>query len=412
MMAGNITPQNPTPTSKTQASSSVDNQDQGLIRDVKPSSSGILLPIMSIVTAIILIFLVVAFFKGWTFNFYANILFGFYALTKQVWVSVVFLGVVQTIIMIPFRAVRVMQSQHIQKFQDKITELNQEQQQISKVKKTFRRGNLTFLFYLIDFMVQLILFISIGRLFLTDFYNKKLASDVLLNFIPYPDYPLQGLMFKLPYPIFKNTRDFGWWVVFGVWFLILVGHVLFYVFKRVSRRVKARQEHQQKQDEAEQATDIAEATKPKSREGGAKQVFKYLGGSTVILFVVSYFLIRNFPSAISVEIFSGDVSIPNRTLNTVTAIVTFLMFAWFGLQDILRQGKLADEEGVPEEVVELTQKEMFRSTLLNSALIGLGAFLITNQIPSAFELSIFTFEVIAIFSPMTIDKFVLKIGKG
>ena len=118
-----------------------------LIKDTKITSSGVLLPVMSGLVAIILLFLVFAFLKGWTFNFYANILFGFYALTKKMWIAVVLLGVTQTILMIPFRIIRVMQSYNIRKFQERIEESSNEGLQIAKVKKTFRKGNLTFLFY-------------------------------------------------------------------------------------------------------------------------------------------------------------------------------------------------------------------------------------------------------------------------
>ena len=60
-------------------------KDPSLIKDTKLISDGsIIMPILSGLTAAILIFLVVAFFKGWTFNFYASILFGFYALTKRI----------------------------------------------------------------------------------------------------------------------------------------------------------------------------------------------------------------------------------------------------------------------------------------------------------------------------------------
>ena len=202
-----------------------------LVRDNKITSSGVLLPVMSGLAAAILIFLVVAFFKGWTFNFYANILFGFYALTKQIWVSVVLLGITQTIIMIPFRVIRVMQSHNIRKFQDNVDDLKRDEQQVAKVKKTFKQGNLTFLFYIVDFMIQLTLFISIGRLFLTDFYSNKINPDILWRFVRYPDYPLQGLWFKLPYPVVTNSKDFGLWVVLLIWALILLANFFIYMAK-------------------------------------------------------------------------------------------------------------------------------------------------------------------------------------
>ena len=129
----------------------MNNHNPVLIREQKLTSSGVMLPFMSGLTAAILILLVVAFFKGWIFNFYANILFGFYGLTKTLWVSVVLLGIAQTLLMIPFRMIRVMQAHNITKFQDKISELKADAQ-FAKVKKSFRMGSLTFLFYLVDFI--------------------------------------------------------------------------------------------------------------------------------------------------------------------------------------------------------------------------------------------------------------------
>jgi hypothetical protein len=392
----------------------VDNKvSPSLVRDTKVSSSGILLPVLSGLVAAIVIFLVYAFFKGWTLNFYLNILFGFYALTKQVWVSVVLLGVTQTLLMIPFRTIRVMQSHNTRKFQEKINELKVDEQQIARVKKTFRQGNMIFLFYVVDFMVQITLFISIGRLFLTNFYANKIDPSVLLKLIPYPVYPLQGLWFKIPYPIVTRSKDFGLWMVFLVWILILLSHVFIYLAKRMKRKFEVVSE-KKAQAEAEKSEDSDEKVVAQSKpqlesQQKSKQTIGFLGSSTIILFILAYILVRKFPLAWEIRIFSGDVSIPNRTLNTVTAIATFLTVVWFGLQDILRQGKLAQEKGIARNIIDITQNEMFKTNLFNGILIGLGAFFITNLIPSAFELSIFTFELIAILSPFTLDKFILKI---
>ncbi len=384
-----------------------------LVRDTKISSSGVLLPVMSGLVAVIVIFLVFAFLKGWTFNFYANILFGFYALTKHMWVSVVLLGVTQTFLMVPFRAIRVMQSQNTQKFQDKLEELKTGDQQIRRVKKNFKQGNLTFLFYVVDFMVQITLFISIGRLFLTDFYANKIDPSILLKFIPYPAYPLQGLWFKIPYPIVTRSKDFGLWMVLWAWVLILLSHVFIYLAKRMKRRFQLVTDKKvsTEDDVDEENTEkiVAESKPQLESQQKAKQTIGFLGSSTIVLFVLAYIAVRHFPLAWEIRIFSGDVSVPNRTLNTVTAIATFLMVIWFGLQDIMRQSKLAQEKGISEAVIDATQAEMFKSNLFNGVLIGLGAFFITNMIPSAFELSIFTFELIAISSPFTLDKFILKL---
>ena len=269
-------------------------------------------------------------------------------------------------------------------------------------------------------MVQITLFISIGRLFLTDFYTNKIDPSVLLKFIPYPVYPLQGLWFKIPYPVIIKFQDFGWWIVFLVWILILLSHVFIYVAKRMKRRFQVVSENvaQEKTDVAQEKAEEGEtsekvSTQPKSQlesQKKAKQTLSFLGSSTLVLFIIAYLLVRRFPLAWEMRIFSGDVSVPNRTLNIVTAIATFILVVWFGLQDILRQGKLAQEKGISEDVIDMTQNEMFRNNLFNGVLIGLAAFFITNLIPSAFELSIFTFELIALLSPLTLDRLALKIS--
>lgn len=383
-----------------------------LVKDTKITTSGVLLPVMSILTAIIVIFLIYAFFKRWTFNFYANIVFGFYALTRTMWVSVVLLGVTQTVLMVPFRMIRVIQSQNTQKFQDKLDELKSGEQQIAKVKTKFRQGNLIFLFYVVDFMVQITLFISIGRLFLTDFYANRIDPNILLKFIPYPKYPLQGLWFKIPYVVVADTKDLGLWVVLLVWVLILLSHVFIYMAKRIKHKftIVAQKQEQEKAVQAGDEENAAITAKNQSLDTAkSAKTLNILGSSTIVLFVISYLLVRRFPLAWDFRIFSGNVSLPNRTLNTVTAVATFLMVLWFGFQDIIRQGNLAEEKGIAQNIIDMTQKEMFKTNIFNAIMIGLGAFFITNMIPSAFELSIFTFELIAILSPFTIDKFVLKV---
>ena len=112
---------------------------------------------------------------------------------------------------------------------------------------------------------------------------------------------------------------------------------------------------------------------------------------------------------IKTGIFTGDVSKPNKTLNTVTAIMTFLTLMWFGIQNIIRKGKLAKEKNIDEKTIDQTQRKMFSQSVFDSTLVGLGAFFITNHIPSAFELSIFTLEVISLISPFTLDKAILKL---
>ena len=65
-----------------------------------------------------------------------------------------------------------------------------------------------------------------------------------------------------------------------------------------------------------------------------------------------------------------------------------------------------------EEVIKRTEKDLFKESLQVASFVGLGAFFITNQIPSAFELSIFTLEMISLFSPLTLDRIILSSNKS
>ena len=46
----------------------------------------------------------------------------------------------------------------------------------------------------------------------------------------------------------------------------------------------------------------------------------------------------------------------------------------------------------------------------NAIILGLGAFFVTNNIPSAFELSVTTFEIMSIIYPYTFGLALKKMG--
>lgn len=341
-----------------------------------------------------IIFLLYAFFSGLSFQFYASFLFLFYGVTNSMWISVMMLGIFQTLLMIPFRIIRVVKTNNIKEFQRTVERMNDHSQQGLTLKSGFREGNVTFLFYAVDFIMQLVSYISIGRLFLTDFYSKALNPQVLYSWVPYPEYPIRDTFFKLPYPHVTNSIDFGWKVVIPVWIILLVVQLVIRAVRRTMRNQQG-----------------VAAVKQAFSEGWAR----YSSGYLLFFMAIAYYLVRHFPIDWGVSIFRGDVSIPNRTFNTVTAIATFLVLVYHSVPRILRKGRMAEHLGIERAAIDATQKEMFRDTLFSAALIGLGAFYITNQIPSAFELSIFTLEVISLAAPFTLDKMVLKginVAKG
>lgn len=368
-------------------------QDSKVSNFVKIPSLG------TIASALAIIFLIYAFFSGILNQFYASFLFLFYSLTKHIWVSVVLLGVFQTILMIPFRVIRLVKSNNIQEFQHMVEKLNSESQQTFILKKKFRQGNATFLFYAVDFVWQLVSFISLGRLFLIDFYTKNLNPDFLYSWVEYPTYPLQDTWFKIPYPAVTKTINLGWKVLLPTWIVLIIIQLLILIFKRASdKKIK---------ELKEQATETNEKNKISEENKGMEILNRYSTGYLLLFMLIAWFLVKHFPIGWSINIFSGDVSVQNTTFNTITAIATFITMMWHGIPKIVRKGNLAEKLGIPTKVIEKTQKQMFKDSLFTSTLIGLGAFFITNQIPSAFELSVFTLEVISLVSPFTLDKMIL-----
>ena len=63
--------------------------------------------------------------------------------------------------------------------------------------------------------------------------------------------------------------------------------------------------------------------------------------------------------------------------------------------------------GIPENTIKKVSQDSLHQSFRNAVFLGIGAFLVTNQIPCAFELSVATFEVIYILSPYTFDKFLV-----
>lgn len=344
----------------------------------------------ALLAVVIIVLLFYLLLSGKLFRFYASALFLFYALTKKMWVSVMMLGVFQTLILIPVRIIRVLRQDNIKNFEKKIEELPTGGLRRQQFRDSFKMGNRTLLFYVVDFLVQLFTFLTIGRLFLTDFYSVRLNPNLLYSFVPYPQYPIQDTWFKIPYLAVTKTTSLGWQGVLGGWAVVLVGYLIFLVLRRVTRSWAAKN---------------PDAQPPRAFS-------RYAGVSLIFIFAVVAFLLTHIPTGVQFRIFTGDVSVPNITLNTITAIATFGLLVWFGIPKIIRQGRKALEAGVPEPVVSKTQKEMFKETMLSAVAVGLGAFYITNHIPSAFELSVFTLEVISLASPVTLDRAILNINRN
>jgi hypothetical protein len=353
-------------------------------------------PVGTVLTGLAVVGLFYVLFSGELLRFYASAVFLFYSYIKSMWLSVVCLGVFQTILMMPFRMINLALSVNIKEFEERIESESDTGQQQFLIKESVARGEPIMLWYIVNFIAQTLSYLTIGRLFLIDFYNVKLNPGLLYDFVPYPSYPIQDRFFKLPYVVITKTLRLSWGWVLLAW---LVG----LVYKMLLSRIIPSYRKLVKQERLPAET--------KGVIGFLKRAVRESGGYLTVYMLLSWLIIRHFPLAWEMRIFSGDVGVANYTLNAVTAIGAGFIIFWLNIPKILHKGDLAREAGVADEIILKTQKQMFKETIRSAILLGLGAYYITRMIPSAFELSIFTLEMITLFAPLTLDRLIFSTSK-
>jgi hypothetical protein len=349
--------------------------------------------LVSLISIIVIIVLVFAFISGWTIKFYASFLFFFYSFIGSMWISVIGLGIFQTLLMMPIRIVNLTKGANTDDFIKTIVEQNKDQEQQILIKKHAHKGTPALMWYTVSFSIQLVAYISMGRLFLTDFYSIPLNPKLLFDWVTYPSYPIQGTIFKIPYIGVTDTINLGFKGVFAAWGILILVRTLISFFKYLQLKL---------------AKNSIKTDPILSTNQLFSELVNFWNGSFFLLMIGAFFLMRNFPIGIELRIFSGSITIPNITLNTITALATFFTIFWLDLSKNRKRATLAKKQGIDQKIIDQTQQELFKNSLRNASLLGLGAFFITNQIPSAFELSIFTLEIISWFAPFTIDKIILK----
>lgn len=342
---------------------------------------------ISIKTSLFMIFLIVIFywfFTGGTFKLYASIFFTLYNLTHQIWISVILIGFTQNIAFLPLRFIGQLMEDRVKEFQDAVQATKEDDQYFVFTKKV-RQGDSSVLFYIGEFIVNAMAFFSAGRIFLIDFYNKPLNRKFLYDFVPYPDYPLKGNIFKFPFIRIDETFALSWDIILK--FCVIV--ILIFVVPRLLWRLVR--------------FFLKSDKKILKARIGYNRALLYISGFSGTLFLVSLFIVRHLPKKITPFFLFFDLSRPNRTLNCVTAVGTFLTTIHAGIKRNNKAVKEAKAANIPEDIIHKVSRENMQNSLKNAIILGIGAFLITNQIPSAFELSVATFEVIYMISPYTFD---------
>lgn len=346
------------------------------------------LPFLTTFILIFLIYLCVWFLRGGSYRLYTSLFFSLYFVTHQIWVSVLLIGVLQNILFMPLRLIGNIMDKPLKDFEDELDKVDEGQQLVVFSKKV-KEGSSSIVFFIFNFFVNAIAFFSACRIFLVDFYNYPLDRQrFLYKWVPYPDYPLQGTVFRFPFFKITETMAVSWntifWIIGGsVLFLIclrLIWRLIRFIFKRNQKILYARIRYN-------------------------RLLAAISGFSTVLLIGVIIFL-RHIPSAIKGVVFNIDLTRQNTPMNFVTAVGTFITTIHAGYKGNSLAAKEARLSGIPENIVKKVFREKMRNSLKNAIILGAGAFFITNQIPSAFELSVATFEVMYMIYPYTLGRLV------
>ena len=347
-------------------------------------------------TTILLIFLVavlVWFFTGGSFRLYASVFFTFYHLTHQIWISVILIGISQNLIFLPLRFISLKLSASLKDFEDELDKVNSEKDQYFLFSEKVKKGDPAVVFYIFNFVLNAIAFFSAGRIFIIDFYTKKLNPALLYAKVPYPTYPLKGTIFKFPFFRITDTIALDWSTIFLIWAvpvaLVVVSRLLWRLVKFLLKKNK----------------------KILSVRINYNHLLLKIGGFSGTIFLLSLFVLRHLPSAFASNLLLANLTRPNPAMNLITAIGTFLTTLHAGYTRQKLATAEAIKNNIPAEIIARVSSQKLRQTVQNALILGAGAYFITSQIPSAFELSVATFEILYILSPYTLDLLLKKSKK-
>ncbi len=355
------------------------------------------LPLWTTLLLVSLIALMVWFLKGGSFKLYASIFFLTYSLTQQIWISVIIIGILQNIIFLPLRIIGNSLKKPLSEFEDELEKINKAENQSLVFSKKVKEGSLPVVFYIFNFFINSIAFFSAGRIFLIDFYSDPLKlqkMNLLYDWVPYPKYPLKGI--NLHVPLFKVTETIA--LDWSRIFMIIGFTVLFFIVLRLLWRIIR----------------IFLGNNKKilfARIKYNRLLFTISGFGSVFLILTVLFL-RHIPTVFEYFVFIANLSRQNTPMNFVTAIGTFIVTLHAGYKNNSQIAKKAEDSNlIPKEVIKKVFKDKMQQSLKNAIVLGLGAFFITNHIPSAFELSVTVFEIMYMIYPYTFGQIIKKTDK-
>ena len=354
------------------------------------------LPLWTTLLLVFIIVLMVWFFKGGSFKLYASLFFSIYSVTNQIWISVILMGILQNIIFLPLRIIGNSFDPSLKKFEDELDKIKREENQSIIFTKKIKEGSLPVVFYIFNFFVNSIAFFSAGRIFLIDFYSDPLKlqkMNLLYDFVPYPKYPLKGINLNVPLFKITETMALDWSRIF-----MIIGFIaLFFVVIRLLWRILR--------------IFLGHNKKVLFARIKYNRLLFTISGFGGVLLILTVLFLRHIPTTFEYFVFIANLSRQNTPMNFVTAVGTFIVTIHAGYRNNTEAAKKAESANIPNEVVKKVFRDKMQQSFKNAIVLGLGAFFITNQIPSAFELSVTTFEVMYLIYPYTFGLVIKKTDK-
>jgi hypothetical protein len=342
------------------------------------------IPFVTTVFIALLIVVIVWFFRGGSFRLYASLFFGIYHFTKLSWLSIILVSVVQNIFFLPFRFLYERFYLDLKKFEHELKK-TKEDEQYFLLNRNVREGNASIIFYAINFVFLFIAFISAGRVFLLEFYRTPISREFLYKFIPYPDYPLQGVVFHFPFFNITKTYAVAWPTILHVWLWVIVFFIVLRLLWRLLKPILSKN-----------------AGLLRFRIG-YNRLFVIIGGFIGTFLIVTTLLLRNFPTQFHFYYLTANLSHQNTTFNLITAICTFFAAIYSGYQHNREESLEARKAGIPENVIARVGKAYTRNSVRNGLFLGISAFIVTRLMPCSHDLSVLAFEACYVLSPITFD---------
>lgn len=370
----------------------VENDEPKLSEIRKIDNSRQWLPFWTTLLLVFLIILAIWFFQGGSFKLYASIFFLIYSVTNQIWISVILIGVLQNVFFLPLRLIGNHFNNSLKDFEDELDKVKEEQQALIFTKK-IREGNTSLVFYIFNFFVNAIAFFSAGRIFLIDFYSDPLKLQkmhLLYNWVPYPKYPINGTDLHVPLLRVTQTTAMDWnsiFMIIGFIFLFFVIIRFLWRFLRIF---------------------LSKNKKVLYARIRYNRLLFTVSGFGGVLLIGGVLLLRHIPTAIESFVFIADLSRQNTPMNFTTAVGTFLVTIHAGYKSNTATAKNAEKSNIPKDIIKKVFKDKMGQSVKNAIILGAGAFFITNNIPSAFELSVTTFEVMYMIYPYTFGQLIKK----